>query len=217
MGADYYIGLDLGQASAFTAVAVLERPEEPDLGEGPTYPLRHLQRFPLGTPYGEIAQTVARLADDRPLRGNATLVADQTGVGRPVVDLFRRSVQARVVAVTITAGLTATQAEDGSRHVPKKDLVGCLQLLLQGRRLKVARSLPEADLLAREMANFQARITIVREDSLVAWREGRHDDLVLAVALACWLAEREPRWGPDAFSFGGDSLFANPPDEEFLT
>jgi hypothetical protein len=25
-----------------------------------------------------------------------------------------------------------------------------------------------------------------------AWREGQHDDLVLAVALVCWAAEVEP-------------------------
>jgi hypothetical protein len=28
-------------------------------------------------------------------------------------------------------------------------------------------------------------------DSYGCWREGAHDDLVLAVALACWRAKRE--------------------------
>jgi len=32
-------------------------------------------------------------------------------------------------------------------------------------------------------------------DSYEAWREGDHDDLVLAVAMACWTGERYLRKG----------------------
>ena len=38
-----------------------------------------------------------------PLDGQAPLVVDQTGVGRPVVDLFRE-VGLKPIAVTLTAG-----------------------------------------------------------------------------------------------------------------
>jgi hypothetical protein len=38
---------------------------------------------------------------------------------------------------------------------------------------------------------------------------------VLAVALACWRAERSPIWGDDAIRGGGDSIFANVPDGVF--
>ncbi len=70
-------------------------------------------------------------------------------------------------------------------------------------RLQVARSLPEAPLLVREMENFQARITLARDEAFEAWREGEHDDLVLAVALAAWLGEQalppldDPPDGPE--------------------
>ena len=39
----------------------------------------------------------------------------------------------------------------------------------------------------RELAQFKVKINIsTGHDSYEAWREGDHDDLVLAVALACW-------------------------------
>ncbi len=81
-------------------------------------------------------------------------------------------------------------------HVPKRDLVATLQILLQGKRLLVADALPDAAVLLQEMLNFQMKITAAANDVYGAWREGAHDDLVLAVALACWWAERpRPRWG----------------------
>jgi hypothetical protein len=58
--------------------------------------------------------------------------------------------------------------------------------------LKVARNLPEAELLARELLNFQVKITATAHDTYGAWREGTHDDLVLAVALVCWWVGNAP-------------------------
>jgi hypothetical protein len=185
----YFVGLDLGQAADFTALAVLERPAVPP-GVQALYGMRHLQRFPLATPYTEIVPAVARLVADRPLAGHVSLVVDQTGVGRAVVDMLKRSAQCHVVPVTITGGQNVTEAEDGSRHVPKKELVTCLQLLLQSRRLRIARSLPEAETLVRELENFRVKITLAAHETFGAWREGQHDDLVLAAALAGWWGER---------------------------
>ena len=212
--ADYFLGLDLGQASDYTALAVLERPGAD--GGDLAYALRHLRRFPLGTPYTAVVPAVCRLAAGTPLRGRTTLVVDQTGVGRPVVDMLRRAADCRVVPVTITSGLAATVAGDGSRHVPKKELVSGLQLLLQSRRLRVARALPEAQALVRELEAFRVKVTAAAHETFGAWREGQHDDLVLAAALAGWLAEREPRHGPEAYGAGGGSLVAGAPEGVFL-
>jgi hypothetical protein len=188
MGPLYIVGLDLGQAADFTALAVLERPA--DQHSNVVYALRHLRRFTLGTPYTEIVPAVSQLVAAPPLAGRVSLVVDQTGVGRAVVDMLKRSVSCQVVPVTITAGQNVTQAENGSRHVPKKELVTCLQLLLQARRLQIARSLPEAATLVRELENFRVKITQAAHETFGAWREGQHDDLVLAAALAGWWAER---------------------------
>ena len=76
-------------------------------------------------------------------------------------------------------------------HVPKRDLVTNLQVLLQSGRLKIAGQLPESRTLTDELLNFKVKIDIrTAHDSYEAWREGVHDDLVLAVALACLYAAK---------------------------
>jgi hypothetical protein len=190
MNPSYIVGLDLGQTADFTALAVLERPTALRKGDSVVYAMRHLRRFALGTPYTEIVPAVAKLVDAPPLTGHVSLVVDQTGVGRAVVDMFRRSAQCQVVPVTITCGQQVTETEDRCWHVPKKELVTSLQLLLQSRRLQIARTLPEAATLVRELENFRVKITLAANETFGAWREGQHDDLVLAAALAAWQAER---------------------------
>jgi hypothetical protein len=80
-------------------------------------------------------------------------------------------------------------AEDGARLVPKRDLVGVLQVLFQTRRLRIADQLPESSTLERELLAFRAKTPTAGAEVAEAWRERPHDDLVLAVAFACWLGE----------------------------
>jgi hypothetical protein len=190
----YFTGLDLGQAQDFTAFAVIEKsllpdPEKPRTKIG-YYAVRHLERFPLGTPYTEVCARLAELFRD-PLLSRSTLAVDQTGVGRPVIDLLRGSpLKAKLCPITITGGHKATPDDRGGWLVPKKELVSTLQVLLQARRLKVADALPEAATLVQELMTFQVKITPSANEIFGVWREGQHDDLVLAVAVACWMAER---------------------------
>jgi hypothetical protein len=44
-------------------------------------------------------------------------------------------------------------------------------------------------MLARELAAFQVKVSTSAAEEMGAWREGAHDDLVLAVAVAMWLGE----------------------------
>ena len=69
------------------------------------------------------------------------------------------------------------------------------QVLLQTGRLKIARTLPHAELLARELVNFRSRVTAQAAESQLYWRERANDDLVLALAIAAWRAERNPCLG----------------------
>jgi hypothetical protein len=197
MAQNYFVGLDLGQAQDFTALAVLARsfvlPGDPSALRRCSFALRHLQRFPLGTHYSEVLGTLVKLLQAPPLVG-AFVVVDQTGVGRAVVDTLADGLRNRVTClfcpVTITTGQEVTTGLGGSLRVPKKELVGILQVLLQNRRLQVARKLPEAQLLLRELENFRMKVINLRPESLETWREGHHDDLVLAVALAAWVGEQ---------------------------
>jgi hypothetical protein len=186
-------GLDLGQAQEFTAVAVLEKTTSPD-PEAPgrkvnRYAVRHLERFPLRTPYPQVGARLAQLFAGPPL-ADSTLVVDQTVVGRPALTLLRRSrIPARIRHVTVTGGHRASADDRGGWLVPKRELVGTLQVLLQARRITIASTLPEAPTLVQELMSFRAKATTSTGETLDAWREGPHDDLVLAVAIAAWEGE----------------------------
>jgi hypothetical protein len=186
----YTIGLDLGQAHESTAMVVMERSPSTDPSTPAVYSLRHAQRFTLGTPYTAIVPAVAELAATVMKNGHTTLVVDQTGVGRAVFDLLLRyPVPCYSVALIITNGHYRTEEKGGDTHVPKKDLVSLLQVVLQSRRLKIAHRLPHAAVLVKELQTFRAKITVAANEIVEDWRERDHDDLVLAVALACWWAE----------------------------
>jgi hypothetical protein len=189
----YLLGLDLGQAADYSALAIAKRQEERGVA---SYQMPWLERFELGTSYPAIVTAVVarvgQLATQEPTVPRV-LVVDATGVGRPVVDLLvRAKPAARLIAVTITG-------------VPKRELVSTAQVFLQGRRLAIADKLPEAATLTRELLAFQVKISAeTAHDSYGAWREGSHDDLVLAVALALWAGERpEVRGRPFTPSVGG--------------
>ena len=186
--AKFYVGLDLGQSRDYTALCVAEK-VPPEGSDDYELHVRHLERF-RDVLYPDVAERVSRLMDVPPLRDNAALTIDATGVGAAVVDMLRRA-GLTFDAVTITGGDTESQSGYDSYRVPKRDLVGNLQVLLQSGRLKIARSLEHAETLRAELLNFRVKINVATaHDSYEAWREGDHDDLVLAAALAAWKAQK---------------------------
>jgi hypothetical protein len=158
------------------------RPAKPPLH------VRHLERFPLGTAYPQIAAMMRDRLATAPLSTGATaLLIDQTGVGDAVVDLFRQvGLEPRTATVT---GGDQVQVEGPHYRVPKRELVAAMQAVLQTERLKVAAALPEAAVLTRELLSFQLKPTTLTPDDYGAWRDGPQDDLVLAAALAVWWRE----------------------------
>src|SRR5262249_23709643 len=154
--------------------------------------VRFLKRWALGTRYTKIVREVCALAEKPPFDW-PRLIVDGTGVGQAVVDMFRvEDMFAEVKPVLITGG-SAVNVVDGSHHIPKKELVSALQVGLGSGRLQVAEDLPEARILRAELGTFKVKVnTATGHESFEAWRERDHDDLVLAVALACWFAERRP-------------------------
>lgn len=191
----YYCGLDLGQAMDYTAWTVLER-RAPGADDGPdprpVYHCRDLRRWPLKTDYVTICQDVSLMMALPPLAGQAHLVVDGTGVGQGIVDILHRlGLSRQLTAVTITSGRGVTLAGPGAYHVAKVELISLAQLVLQSRRLRVSPKLAEATTLLKELSEYQVKITDSGRDVFGAWRQGRHDDVLLAVALATWGSEYE--------------------------
>ena len=192
----FYIGCDLGQSQDYTAITILERIQKFnhisfDYDE-PFYHCRYLKRMKLNTSYPDIVKFVSGVYSE--LQKEASLqkpllIIDSTGCGRPVYDMFMQA-GLNPKGINIHGGVSVSR-EKGFYNVPKRDLVGVLQMLFQTGKLKVARDLPEAQTFIDELLNFKVKINInTAHDSYEAWREGIHDDLVLSVACAAWFAEK---------------------------
>jgi hypothetical protein len=65
-----------------------------------------------------------------------------------------------------------------------------VQLLLEKGNLRIAKRMREAGSLVRELMNVRATTKMNGRVRVGADACGDHDDLVIAVALACWRAGR---------------------------
>lgn len=209
----FIVSLDIGQSHDPTALAILER-RIVQLGAAihQEYHNRFLLRFPLGTPYPDIAEEVSGLLkqlprppawqeDVRRLQRDApshrlppepprhVFIIDNTGVGRPVGDMFAR-LSMRTLRIMITGGTQVTNPVRDEYHVPKSALIGAFQVALQTYRFKAAEGMPEVLTLIQEARDFQYKIkSTASEDPYLVWRSGAHDDLLLAVCMGVWYGE----------------------------
>jgi hypothetical protein len=180
----FYFGLDLGQTTDFSAGIVIEAHGE---GAERSYDVRYIEQFTLGTSYPTIVESVGTLLDRAPLAGDGTLVIDHTGVGRPVFDMFVNDLR-KPLGITITGGTTWHEEDYRQWHVSKIMLVSTVQRVLQSGRLCIGAKLPHAGTLQTELRNFRVKISKAANETYDA-REGAHDDLVLALAVALFAGE----------------------------
>lgn len=186
----FVLGLDLGQTTDYSALAVGE------IVPGSPFHLliRHLDRLQKQTPYptqvSMVGDTVGKVIE----RGRTLLAIDQTGVGRPVVDMFRiAGLKVPIWPITITAsGQARRDPVSYDWHVPKKDLIGALLSLAHSGRLGISNQIPALmqATIKEELKNFRMKFTAASNITFESWREGDHDDLVLAVAMVAWSAQR---------------------------
>jgi len=206
--AKYVLAADLGQSTDPTAIAVIEHTHafrEWERGGRDqfedTFDVRHLQRLPLGLSYPAVVQEVAMLLARPPLVGNCELVIDETGVGRAVGDIFDTAGMSPT-RVTITAGIEQSPA-NGGWHVSKQVLISTLDARLHTGELRFAKELLEAGTMQEELKDFRRKVSVAGRYTFEA-RVGKHDDLVLAVAIGLWCCVGRPvppvaqfgTWGP---------------------
>ena len=166
----YFVGLDLGQTRDHSALAVVERAElfldEMDWvtyerKRKLRYRVRYLERVRLGTPYPDVVGRVREVLRRPALAGRCTLVMDATGVGAPVLDLLRRAnLGCRIAPVILTGGERESHA-GGLWHVPKRDLITGLQLMLEKRELGLPAKLAATRMLTKELTDFQELLPFI--------------------------------------------------------
>lgn len=196
--ASFKVGLDLGQLIDFTALVVLRTEPTERPGER-LYQIGHLERW-RGVEYSDIAAEVAYILQQPPVNGQYELVVDASGVGVSVTEQLKQA-GLKFVAVTITSGADVHHNALGLT-VPKADLINTLSVVQQQHRIKVAPGFEEGRQLAHEMQQFTRKQNPeTGRNRFAVWREGEHDDTVLAAAVVIWHTERRSPWiaGVDAW------------------
>jgi hypothetical protein len=141
----------------------------------------------LGLSYTNVVQRVCEIMQNPAMAGQSRLVVDATGVGAPVIDLLRHAgIGGHTTAITITGGEQAHGSND-RWSVPKKDLLMGLEILLEAGQLVISQNLRDAGLLLQEL---EAMRPASAGTGKVLADGPEHDDLALALALACWRAKR---------------------------
>ncbi len=199
----FIMGADLGQSSDPTAICVLHhtvtpldewdhemggevKPKRSRQRSRVHYDVRYLSRIPLGTPYPQIVQQVGDLLARPPLNEGCELVVDETGVGRAVADIFD-SAGLAPTRVTITAGNETTRQGERRWHVPKSLLISTVDAMLHTGALRFSPDLTDAGALAEELKDFRRKVSEAGRSTYNA-RTGKHDDLILSIAIALWRA-----------------------------
>ena len=217
----FVIGLDLGKSQDYSALAVDELFSAERLHYRRTafelqaavvrrrpvirHQIVNVYRYPRGTAYPEIYRSVQSVMRQLPARERKSdLLVDKTGVGAPVVDAMRE-MNMQPIAVSITGGRVANMNDSANFTVPKFMLASVLDICLAEERMEITEQAGGSAALRAELQGFHAKIKPSGHESLEAWREGVHDDLVLAVALAAWRAENLPQpssWIPSPICLG---------------
>lgn len=193
----FYIGLDLGKRRDPAAIAVVESVERGVAFQAALYRtlgVRQLERVALGTPYPLVVERVREIVRSDAVQGECVVVADATGVGEAVVDLLRRArLGCEICAVTITGGEQARAHAwpgGGGWNVPKQDLIAAVQMALERGEMRIAKRMREVGSLVRELLDMQMSMKNSGAVRIGADGYGQHDDLAIALALACWRAQR---------------------------
>lgn len=191
------IGIDIGQRRDPTAIVVVEKERRGRMYHVPTYDyerrppteghlhyvVRHMERLPLGTTYPEVAKRLAQIYNKLPRKEIDGCYIDATGVGKPVADEMKEE-GVDVIPVYITAGRAVTETH-GEIHLAKEQMISRLQALSQRERIHLPPDHAEAQVMARELLDFEIRITDHAHAQFEA-KVGSHDDYVTALGLATW-------------------------------
>lgn len=217
------MGVDLGQSKDPSAVCVIEFCEGVD-DHGSDYERHtnqttalglqkkaerwrcvHLESLPLNKKYGDVVRYVAGLlatpqlkADADENRSACELVIDAGGVGRGVAEMFKDA-GLNPICVTLTGGME-TNAKGGNKfNVAKHDAVTLLDARIHHDRFPLifSKQLTELEAFLQEIADFKRDVTGAGRMVYEA-REGKHDDKIVACALAVWFLSR-PKNQPAAF------------------
>ncbi|WP_031499730.1 hypothetical protein [Bryobacter aggregatus] len=178
---EYFLGLDLGRKRDHSALIVLERSQraintryiDATTQWEERLNVRYAKQWRLGTPYGDLAKEVGTLYRKVETLGRTVLVVDQTGVGDAVYEMIRDQLRgANLEGIVISQEL-------------KRDMYAAIETSLEQGKLRIAADCLAAKELQQELLTVEIR-RVGQGYKYGAFDKDAHDDLVMALALACW-------------------------------
>ena len=194
----HIVSLSLGTVAEPSAVAVIEprtefeRPKDQGRKRGweNYFNVTHLDRFPAGHPIPVVVSSVSQLMSGERLTKNCHLLLDITSTGPAPVRVFE---SCGLYPTSFDLTNTGSEEHTGAvRRVPSRDVISVAQVVLQTRRLKVAKDLELASTLIADLQSYDPKAV----DRGLDLRGGRNSDLVLALAVGLWWAD-DLTWGDD--------------------
>lgn len=188
------MGIALGQKSRPTGLCIVQASGRDVDGDWEThYLVRSLERIDPATAFPEVANRVCevlvnlkRKTSSRP----SWIYVDATGLGPPIVSLLEAKLGwNRTIPVYFNYGDQRRVERDEKRRgdivkLGKCYLVSRLQLLLQTNCLHLPRRHAEAQVLARDLMEYEIRPDERANERYGAFRVGSQDHLVTALGLA---------------------------------
>jgi len=168
----YYAGLDLGKQIDYSVLVIVQRLQTGEIR------LVHKRQLPLGTNYPEVIGYVARAHQVFKFE---RLHVDKGGIGDAVVDELNRTNIYGVEGVFFT-------------EIEKENMLNNLKLLMEKKLLKIIGD--DKTLIAQmneQQYEYMQPKTAQERIHLKFWHpQGRHDDQLMALALACRAASHAP-------------------------
>jgi len=186
----YILGLDPAQLHDWSALAAI-RMDWDERTRRFNYQLVAMERRQR-VPYDEIIEWASaglrtQVFQRTEKTGTPELILDATGVGIAIKDMFQKK-GIPVKAISITVG-NGWELVGSTWHLGKARLIGTFLGVLDAGRLQVNPGLPIWPQLERELISYRAEISAQGHAKFEA-APGEHDDLLFALALAIFWAER---------------------------
>lgn len=182
----YFIGADLGRDRDHSAFAVASKvtrilPEVDPVTRAHRslhlLEINHIEQVPSGVRYTRVMN---RLAFIVPRLNHATPYGFKPVSIHVSLDAAGPGLGINFHPIVITGGEEAHLLKSGSTSVPRKELLSTLRFLMETENIEISPNLRQSESLLRELAGVMASGT-----------KAKHDDLVIAAALAAWQATRQ--------------------------
>jgi hypothetical protein len=116
---------------------------------------------------------------------NHIFCVETNGVGYAMGSSLRSRISANVVTYTTVGNVREEPYADHKVTMPRLASLDNLRVLSETHSLKIAKGAPGADIVVREMSSF-----VWRRPGRPEALQGQHDDVVMALAGACWIGSK---------------------------